>query len=257
MSTSKLKLNPDKTEFIIFGSKRQRDKLKACLPIDILDSPLCPVDSVKNLVVWFNSDLSLSKHVQNVCKSCFMKHHNFRHVRRFLTHDVSVLVANVLVSSLLDYCSSLFRSLSKFNLCNLQCIQKSAARIVLNTIQYTSITPVLKKLHWLPVEQCILFKTATLVYEFLHTGFPKYFAPYLNCYSSSYTTRRGQSGSNFLVIPKFYPFVHKSVKQLGNSFVFDAPTVCNALPDEIRAMPSVASFRKQLKTYLYTKAYPP
>ena len=34
MSTSKLKLNTDKTEFIIFGSKRQRDKLKACFPID-------------------------------------------------------------------------------------------------------------------------------------------------------------------------------------------------------------------------------
>ena len=44
MSTSKLKLNPDKTEFIIFGSKRQRDKFKACFPIDILGSPLCPVD---------------------------------------------------------------------------------------------------------------------------------------------------------------------------------------------------------------------
>ena len=33
MSTSKLKLNPDKTEFIIFDLKRQRDKLKACFPI--------------------------------------------------------------------------------------------------------------------------------------------------------------------------------------------------------------------------------
>ena len=52
MSTSKLKLNPDKTEFIILGSKRQRDKLKACFPIDILGSPLCPVDSVRNLGVY-------------------------------------------------------------------------------------------------------------------------------------------------------------------------------------------------------------
>ena len=43
----------------------------------------------------------------------------------------------------------------------------------------------------------------------------------------------------------------------GNSFAFDAPTVWNALPDEIHASPSLASFRKQLKTYLYTKAYPP
>ena len=133
MSTSKLKLNPDKTEFNIFGSKRQRDKLNACFPIDILGNSLCPADSVKNRGVWFDSDFSLSKHVQNVCKSCFVKLRDFRHVRRFLTHDVSVLVANALVSSQLDYCNSLFRSLSKFNLCKLQCIQNSAARIVSNT----------------------------------------------------------------------------------------------------------------------------
>ena len=100
MSTSKLKLNPDKTEFIIFRSKRQRGKLKACFPIDILGNSLCPADLVKNLAV-----------------------------RRFLTHNVSVLVANAFASSHLDYCNSLFRSLSKFNLRKLQCIQNSAARI--------------------------------------------------------------------------------------------------------------------------------
>ena len=32
----------------------------------------------------------------------------------------------------------------------------------------------LKKLHWLPVDQHMMFKTATLVYMFLHTGFPRY-----------------------------------------------------------------------------------
>ena len=77
---------------------------------------------------------------------------DFRHVRLFLTHDASVLVVNVLASSRLDYCNSLFRSLSKFNLYKLQCIQNSAARIVSNTSRYTSITPVLKKMHWISVE---------------------------------------------------------------------------------------------------------
>ena len=108
---------------------------------------------------------SLSKHFQNVCKS------DFRHVRWFLTHDVTVLVANALVSSRLDYCNSLFRSLSKLNLRKLQCIQNSAARIVCNTSRYTSITPVLTKFHWLHVEQHMVFKTATHVYKFLHTDF--------------------------------------------------------------------------------------
>ena len=93
--------------------------------------------------------------------------------------------------------------------------------------------------------------------KFLHTGFPWYLAPYLSSYSSSYSTRRSQSGGNFLVILKFHPSVHKSIKQFDNSFAFDAPSIWKALPDEIRASPSLASFRKQLKTYLYTKAYPP
>ena len=257
MSASKIKLNPDKTEFIVFGSKRQRDKLKGYFPSTILGSSLFPAEWVKNLDVWFNSGFSLSKHVQNVCKSCFVQLRDFRHVRRFLNHDASVLVANALVSSRLDYCNSIFRSLSKFNLRKLQCNQNSAARIVSNTSRYTSITPVLKKLHCLRVEHHSVFKTATLVYKFLHTGFPKYFAPYMSSYSSSYSTRCSQSGGNFLVIPTFQPSVHKSVKQFGHSFAFDAPTVWNALPEEICASPSLVSFRKRLKTYLYTKAYPP
>ena len=74
-----------------------------------------------------------------------------------------------------DYCNSIFRGLSKFNLCNLQCIQNSAARIVSNTSRNSNITPVLNKLHWLPVEHHTVFKTATLVYKFLHTGLPQVF----------------------------------------------------------------------------------
>ena len=98
---------PDKTGFIVFGSKSQRDKLKAYFLTTILGSPLSPAESVKNLGVWFNSDFS--EFLQNVCKSCFMQLHDFRHVRRFLSYDASVLVANALVSNQLDYCNSLFR----------------------------------------------------------------------------------------------------------------------------------------------------
>ena len=105
-------------------------------------------------------------------KVVFVQLRDFRHVRRFLTHDACVLVANAVISSRLDYYNSLFRSLSKFNLCKLQCIQNSAARIMSNTSRYTSITPVLKKLHWLPVEHPSVFKTATLVYKFLQLVFP-------------------------------------------------------------------------------------
>ena len=62
---------------------------------------------------------------------------------------------------------------------------------------------------------------------------------------------------NFLNVPKFQPTIHKSTKQFGFSFTFDAPTIWNSLPEDIRASPTIATFRKKLKTYLYAKAYPP
>ena len=96
-----------------------------------------------------------------------------------------------------------------------------------------------------------------LVYKFIHTGTPKYFAPYLSIYHNTYNTRHCQSVANFLNGPKFQPKIHKSTKQFGFSFAFDAPGVCNSLLEDIRASPTIASFRKKLKTYLYTKAYPP
>ena len=52
--------------------------------------------------------------------------------------------------------------------------------IVTNSSKYSWITLVLRKLHWLPIQFRSEFKLATLVYKFIHTGFPKYFAPHLS-----------------------------------------------------------------------------
>ena len=59
MSLSKLKLNPEKTEFIVFGSKAQLLKISSHFPVSILGSLLHPVDSVRNLGVWFDADFFL------------------------------------------------------------------------------------------------------------------------------------------------------------------------------------------------------
>ena len=59
-----IKLNPD-------GSKSQRGKLNHSFPVNILGNLISPVDAVRNLGVWFDSDFSFSCHVIKVCKACF------------------------------------------------------------------------------------------------------------------------------------------------------------------------------------------
>ena len=66
--------------------------------------------------------------------------------------------ANVVVSSGLVYCNSMFMSLSGFNAKKLQSIQNSLARIITDTTEYSHITPALTSLHWLPVQQWPMFE---------------------------------------------------------------------------------------------------
>ena len=256
LSTNKLKLNPDKTEFIVFGSKSQREKLNQSFPVNILGNLKSPTDAVRNLGVWFDSDFSFSCHVRKVCKACFAHVRDLKGLRGHLTHEATLMAANALVGSRLDYCNSLFRGLSALDLRKLQCVQNSLARIVANTTKYSHITPVRKALHWLPIKYRSIFKTAMLVYKFLHSGNPKYFEPFLIPRHSAYNTRRSQSDGIFLEVPHFGS-IFKSRKHFGLSFAYDAPMIWNDLPDEVRSANSLASFRSKLKSYLFGKAYPP
>ena len=124
-----------------------------------------------------------------------------KRLRGHLTHEAALMAANALVGSRLDYCNSLFRGLSVLDLRKLQCVQNSLARIVANTTKYSHITPVRKALHWLPIKYRSIFKTAMLVYKFLHSGNPKYFEPFLIPRHSAYNTRQSQSDGIFLEVP--------------------------------------------------------
>ena len=44
---------------IAFGSKDQRQKLSCNFPVNILDNLLHPVDTVRNLGVWFDAGVNL------------------------------------------------------------------------------------------------------------------------------------------------------------------------------------------------------
>ena len=147
-----------------------------------------------------------------------------------------------------DYCNSLFRSLSALDLRKLQCVKNSLARIVTNTTKYSHITPVRKILHWLPVEHRYIFKTTLLVYKFLHCGYPKYFAPFRKPRQSIYNTRESQADGVFLEVPHFTTSIYKSSKHFGLSFAYDAPKIWNALPDDVRSAISLHSFRRSSKS---------
>ena len=257
MALSKLKLNPDKTEFIVFGTPAQQESLKHIYPIDILGNLLHPSNCVRNLGVLFDSGLSFSKQIGAIRKSCYYHMRDFARIRRFLPKSVSITVANALVSSRVDYCNSLLKGCYDYDLRRLQGIQNSLCRIITRTSRFSSITPHLIDLHWLPVRQRIDFKWCLLIFKCLQTGIPPYLHSGLTAYSCVQNTRRSSPSNNYLTRSvSFDRTVHKSKRFFDSSFTVGAPLLWNSLPLCARTATSLSSFRRHLKTHLFSIAYP-
>ena len=118
---NKLKLNPDKTEFILIGSQKNRNQLLPHFPINILGNQVSQAQSVRNLGVVYDSNFTFSNHVSQVIKSTRVQVRDLYRIHPLLDQNTSVLLANALVSSRLDYCNSVFLSLTELR--RLQLVQ--------------------------------------------------------------------------------------------------------------------------------------
>ena len=128
-------------------------------------------------------------------------------------------------------------------------MQNSVARIVTRTSQSSHITPVLKYLHWLPVQFRINFKLCCITHRALSLEEPHYFNLLLIHRLNSHYLR--SSSFNPLKLPFF------NKKSNGfRSFAHAAPFLWNHLPNIICSAPTYLSFRKNLKTNFLNQAFP-
>jgi hypothetical protein len=242
-SSNKLTLNPSKTEFLIIGTPQQRVKL-TCKTLLFGDSDLSISSCSRNLGVMIDSDLLYHQHISKITQVSYIHMRQIRRVRPSLDLNSAVLLANSLVSSRLDYCNSLFYGLPKSSLKRLQRVQNSLARVIIPSCKkYDHIQPVLRELHWLPIDKRIEFKLATLTFKVLENSQPAYLSELLRRHVPTRSLR--STGKNLLVIPNI-----KSANG-RRSFSFAGPAIWNSLPESIRNSTSLTIFRKQLKTHLF------
>ena len=77
-------------------------------------------------------------------------------------------MVNCSITSRLDYCKSHLYGAKGYNISQLQLCQNNDARMLSLRRKFDHITPVLKDLHWLPVEQRIEYKVLLLTFKALH-----------------------------------------------------------------------------------------
>ena len=105
LTSNMLKLNENKTEFLIISSSRLRPE--GDMSLNVGNTTVDVASTVKNLGVYFDQTLSMSDHVRRVCQIANFHLRNISHVRKYLTEDACNHAVRSLVLSRLDYINSL------------------------------------------------------------------------------------------------------------------------------------------------------
>ena len=189
MTANKLKLNDDKTEAMLVGTRQKLSQLPPSLLLQ-LDNTHIPIsDSVKNLGVILDSSLTMTNFVSATTRACYFHLRRISQIRKYLTTEATTKLVVSLILSRIDYCNSLLSGLPDSTIHSLQRVQNNAARLILRKKKSDHITPLLKSLHWLPVHLRIHYKILSLCYKSLNNSAPIYLSNSLHLYIPSRSLR--------------------------------------------------------------------
>ena len=138
MVTDKLKLNDDKTEFLIIGTQQQLSKVHI-EKLSVGDVSVTPATVARNLGTWFDTNLSLVTHIAK--KAVFYHLHNIRRIRKFLTMKSTQVLVHAFIMGRLDYCNSFLYGLPATYINKLQQVQNAAARLISSIPRFSQATP--------------------------------------------------------------------------------------------------------------------
>ena len=247
MATNYLKVNDEKTEFIILGSKHNLAKVKTT-EISVGESAVHASTSVKNIGATFDEEMKMEKQVALTCRSAWHHLYKLSKIKKYLSDSQLRSVIQAFVISKLDQNNSLLVGLPKCLIARLQSVQNAAAKLVCGINRYEQVEPPLRDLHWLPVARRIDFKVLLLCFKCMNDVGPEYLSELLETYSPTRCLR--SSNANLLKVPK------TSMKTYGDrAFSVAAPKLWNSLPYNVRDQKTVTGFKTALKTYLFKQSF--
>ena len=120
----------------------------------------------------------------------------------------------------------------------LQKVQNAAARLIYKLPMRSSVSHVIHKLHWLRVEQRIVYKILLIVYK------------HYNCISPDYLNTLLETAN---VETRTLSVRYYNTKSGRRAFSYVAPRFWNSLPKDIRTITSIDIFKKKLKHILFNE----
>ena len=195
---------------------------------------LSPTNTARNFGVMIDNGLTFTEHIAAVTKSCRFTLYNIRKIRPYLILSTTPHTSYGPVQT----------RLLQLHISRSPCMywqttlddQNAEARLIFSQPKRAHVTPLLASLHWLPFSQN----------QFQNTGS----APsYLSELIQPYTPARSLRSSEERLLYR----ADVTTRSQSRLFAFILPQWWNEMPNSIRSATSLDSFKKHLKTHLFTQ----
>ena len=150
---------------MLIATRQLRKRFSSSPVMSFPGNSLEPVSSAKGLGVTLDSHLTYDCHISNVVSSCMAKLCQSNRVKNsFDGKTLEGLISSLVFSKMLN-CSTVWSNTSTTNIKKLQLVQNFACKIVTKTRKFDHVTPLLRELNWLSVDQLLFFRATVMTYK--------------------------------------------------------------------------------------------
>ena len=163
-------------------------------------------------------------------------------VKAFFEPSTRVIVVQSLALSLMNYCLKVWGSTQAFHLNKVQKLQNFAVRVAIGNVQkFEHVSPFYKNLEWLRMKDKYLYDICILTFKMLRNFLPDWLYKFETVHLvSNFSTRQ----SDNLIVGR----THTNIG--ARDFNVRGALFCNTLPQEVKVINSLNTFKVKLRNYL-------
>ena len=246
LDANKLSLNIDKTNYIIFHSSSV--KVPSGPDIKIGKKHIKRVKFVKFLGLLLDEHLSWKYHLCELSKKLARTCGLFFKIRNLLPLDVLICLYNALFLSFLQYGLIVWGQTYASYVDPIFKLQKKAVRAISFQPRMSPSLPIFNDFKLLKLSEIFELRLLTFVFDSVNKTSPSCFHDFFLFCSSvhQYSTRQASQGDLYMSKKNSLQYGLKSIRYLGAK-------LWNALPLELRNVPSKPLFKTKLKIHLLNK----
>lgn len=237
----KLKLNIDKTKYMLIGRKNDMNGNI----ISVSGNALTQVDNIKYLGIMIDQKLNFKEHLTYTHKKIAKKVYFLGRLRNKMDRSTKLLVYKSLILPHIEYCSSILFLTTDQEIHGLQLLQNKALRHILKRDVYTNIDTMLRQLELLDVKQVIYYNTLKLIYKAEQGKLPDYMSELLVNVSE---VQPYNSRSNNL-----YRLPRNLTSAAQNSLMYKGLNLYNEMKRKYHISENMQKFEEILKEFIKDK----